>query len=172
MFALVVGSAMTVVIGVDRAENSTRTLVEGSRLATQFETGVDVVHVLDRSEFMDLQRTTVSDTGEPVDMEEVRAVATDIARETAEGALDEFEAVGLVGDAAAELLRWSEERDAHYVVIGVRHRSAVGKVLFGSVAGDVLIDSERPVVAVPRERRDGSRRPADERGEGSRRSGE
>lgn len=163
---------MTVVIGVDRSEDPTRTLEEGNRLAVQFETDVDVVHVLDRSEFLDLQRTNVSDSGTPVPMDEIRSVAADIAREAAAETLDEFEAVGLVGDAAVELLRWSEEREALYVVIGVRHRSAVGKVLFGSVAGDVLIDAERPVVAVPRERRDGSRDSDAERGEGSRRSGE
>ena len=51
-------------------------------------------------------------------------------------------------DVADEILRVVRETDAHLVVIGVRHRSPVGKMIMGSVAQQVLLDSPCPVLAV------------------------
>jgi nucleotide-binding universal stress UspA family protein len=52
------------------------------------------------------------------------------------------------GDAADEVLRVAQEVDASVVVIGLRKRSAVGKLLMGSVAQRILLDADRPVLAV------------------------
>jgi nucleotide-binding universal stress UspA family protein len=40
------------------------------------------------------------------------------------------------------------EVEAEAIVIGIRHRSAVGKMLMGSVAQRVLLDAPCPVIAV------------------------
>ena len=148
---------MTVVVGIDNPEDSIPLVEEGEELAERFETDVTVIHVLSRSEFVDLQRTSISETAEAVDVDKVRSVAADIAREAAEGTLTDFEAVGLVGDAANELVRWGEEHGVLYIVIGVQSRSPIGKAVFGSVAQDVLLRSDSPVVAVPRTRSGGNR---------------
>jgi nucleotide-binding universal stress UspA family protein len=51
-------------------------------------------------------------------------------------------------DVADELLDAAREVDAEAIVIGIRHRSAVGKMLMGSVAQRVLLDAPCPVIAV------------------------
>ena len=51
-------------------------------------------------------------------------------------------------DVADELLDAVREVDAEAVVIGIRKRSAVGKMLMGSVAQQVLLEAPCPVIAV------------------------
>ena len=52
------------------------------------------------------------------------------------------------GELADEVLRVAEQTDASVIVIGLRRRSAVGKLLMGSSAQRILLDSHRPVLAV------------------------
>jgi len=51
-------------------------------------------------------------------------------------------------DAADEVLQAAEDARADLVVIGLRHRSPVGKLLLGSTAQRVLLDARCPVLAV------------------------
>lgn len=51
-------------------------------------------------------------------------------------------------DVAQQVLDVVEEVNAELLVIGIRHRSAVGKVLMGSVAQRLLLDSKAPILAV------------------------
>jgi nucleotide-binding universal stress UspA family protein len=51
-------------------------------------------------------------------------------------------------DAADAILRVAEEEKASVIVIGLRHRSPVGKLLLGSVAQRILLDASCPVLAV------------------------
>ena len=51
-------------------------------------------------------------------------------------------------DPADALVRVAEERRASVVVIGLRHRTPVGKLIMGSTAQRVLLDARCPVLAV------------------------
>ena len=62
----------------------------------------------------------------------------------------EFELRQLVRghEPADEVVDLAEELGAELVVIGMRHRSAVGKFLLGSTAQRILMDAPCPVLAV------------------------
>ena len=69
-----------------------------------------------------------------------RARALDVKLEVRQGAH--------AGDVADEVLRVAEEADASLIVIGLRRRSPVGKLILGSSAQRILLDADRPVLAV------------------------
>jgi nucleotide-binding universal stress UspA family protein len=61
----------------------------------------------------------------------------------------EFELRQPVGvDTAEELLNAMGRDDAEMLVIGIRHRSPVGKLLLGSVSQHLLLECPKPVLAV------------------------
>ena len=61
----------------------------------------------------------------------------------------EFELTQPVGvDTAEELLKEMDRPDAELLVIGIRHRSPVGKLLLGSVSQQLLLECAKPVLAV------------------------
>lgn len=51
-------------------------------------------------------------------------------------------------EPAEEIVTSAENHQASLIVIGLRHRSKVGKVIFGSTAQNVLLDAQCPVLAV------------------------
>lgn len=51
--------------------------------------------------------------------------------------------------APEDILATAEEYDADLIVIGMRRRSAVGKLILGSNAQEVLLNAVCPVLAVP-----------------------
>jgi nucleotide-binding universal stress UspA family protein len=52
------------------------------------------------------------------------------------------------GDAAEEIIELAEQADVSLVVIGLRRRSAVGKLILGSAAQQILMGAGCPVLAV------------------------
>jgi nucleotide-binding universal stress UspA family protein len=54
----------------------------------------------------------------------------------------------LEGDVAAAVLDAAERHQVSLVVVGVRRRSAVGKLLMGSKAQRIILDADVPVLAV------------------------
>jgi nucleotide-binding universal stress UspA family protein len=55
---------------------------------------------------------------------------------------------GHTDDLVDLLLNTADEVDASVIVIGLRHRTAVGKLLMGSNAQQILLQTRRPVLAV------------------------
>jgi nucleotide-binding universal stress UspA family protein len=51
-------------------------------------------------------------------------------------------------EAGEDLVRMAEENKAEEIIIGVRRRSKVGKLLFGSTAQYVILNATCPVVSV------------------------
>lgn len=139
---------MVVIAAVDRSDQAGAVVEQARKLADAFETDLQVVHVLSRSELRELERVSFENTGEAVEMERVREAAADIARESAEDIAPEAEAVGLVGDPAQSVVDYVADQDTEYVVVGGRKRSPVGKAIFGSVSQSVLLNVDAPVLAV------------------------
>lgn len=62
-------------------------------------------------------------------------------------------------DPAEEIVGLAEESEAEMIIIGLRHRSPVGKLLLGSNSQQILLDARCPVLAVKAPRRGDERRP-------------
>jgi len=61
----------------------------------------------------------------------------------------DFEVSQPVGvDAAEELLGAMDRPEADLLVIGIRHRSPVGKLLLGSVSQQLILECPKPVLTV------------------------
>lgn len=51
-------------------------------------------------------------------------------------------------DAAEEILKAADGHQARLVVLGIRHRTPVGKLILGSTSQRVLLEAQCPVLAV------------------------
>ena len=136
---------MVIVAAVDRSDRRASVIEEAEALANAFDDDVHVVHVLTRSEFVNLGRTS-AEQNDPIDMDRVREVASDIAADAAADLDVPVESVGLVGNPASRITDYAEQQDARYIVVSGRKRSPTGKALFGSVSQTVLLNADRPVV--------------------------
>lgn len=139
---------MTIVAAVDRSDRASAVVREAATLGKAFDEPVDVIHVLTREEFVSLERTSVSETGEATPVDGVVETAASIASETVAEAGIEANAVGLLGDPADEITEYAHKQGARYIVVAGRKRSPVGKALFGSVVQSVLLGAECPVVSL------------------------
>lgn len=137
---------MVIIAAVDQSERAANVVKEAEKLAESFNEPIHIVYALTRSEFLELGITSAQ-AEEPVNMEEVKEAAAEIAADAATDLDVPFENVGLVGDAAEEVTRYAEEHDARYIVVAPRKRSRTGKVLFGSVAQSILLNASCPVVS-------------------------
>ncbi|UHH24021.1 universal stress protein [Halobacterium noricense] len=126
----------------------TELVTEGAKLANAFDEELEVVHVMKRETFRELEEESVEETGKTVSLDNVRAMAREISSDAIEDADVDGTAVGLVGKPADEIVKYATKHDASYLVVGGRKRSAVGKAIFGSVTQSILLDAESPVVAV------------------------
>jgi nucleotide-binding universal stress UspA family protein len=126
---------MTVVVGYIPNEYGEAALTEALAEAQRRGTGVVVVNATRGDSLVDKRYVGDQGRGEledrlsaaPVDVELRQSVVTDVA---------------------TEILTVAREVGAEALVIGIRHRSQVGKMLMGSVATRLLMEAPCPVVAV------------------------
>lgn len=137
---------MPIVAAIDQSERAELVLEEGERLAMVLDAELHVVHV---GEFSVGSLVSGSSEESP-NIEDTRAEAQATAEEIcAYAGLDrEFNAVGLVGNPVEEILEYSEEVSADYIIVSGRKKSPAGKTLFGSVTQSILLDANRPVISV------------------------
>ncbi|RKD95206.1 universal stress protein [Halopiger aswanensis] len=136
-----------------RARGQVEAVLELPQAAS--EVFVDVLHVHDEAATADAEWAAggFAESYE-AEMDELRELQR--IPEAVETAIDRLEDAGLeyavheaTGDPAETILARADEYDSDAIVVGVRKRSPVGKVLFGSVAQAVILDSDRPVTVVP-----------------------
>ena len=137
---------MVIVAAIDRSDRATDVVNEAEALATAFDDTVHVVHVLTRSEFVDLGRTK-AEAGDSINMDEVRKVAADIAASHTPDVAVPTESVGLVGDPASQVSTYASDNEARYIVVAGRKRSPAGKAIFGSVAQSIILSAKCPVLS-------------------------
>lgn len=140
---------MVIVAAVDRSERAPDVLNQGAILAEQFGDELHVVHVMTRSEAVDAETVSIS-KDDAVEIEELRAVAANVVTDLLNDhpVTVETREIGLIGDPPNEIVQYAEDRDARYIVVGPQRRSQTGKILFGSVAQSILLNTNRPVVSV------------------------
>jgi nucleotide-binding universal stress UspA family protein len=126
---------MTVVVGYIPDQFGEAALTAGIEEAERRGTGLVVVNATKGDALVD--RRYVGEEG-LAGLEE-RLAGLDLTHEVRQ-------AIG--PDVAEEILRVAAQTDAAVVVIGLRHRTPVGKMIMGSVAQQVLLDAHCAVLAV------------------------
>ncbi|WP_135305187.1 universal stress protein [Haloarcula amylovorans] len=118
---------------------------------------VDVLHVYENVSTNDPQWAAGEEFTESFDEEMAETVrTTDRIPSSVETAVDLFESSDYEftvherrGEPAVEILEFAAGQDSDMIILGISRRSPVGKVLFGSVAQAVILESDRPVMVVP-----------------------
>jgi nucleotide-binding universal stress UspA family protein len=126
---------MTVVVGYIPDQYGEAALTAGIEEAERRGTGLVVVNATKGDALVD--RRYVGEAG-LAGLQE-RLAGLDLTHEVRQ-------AIG--PDVAQEILRVAADTDAAVVVIGLRHRTPVGKMIMGSVAQQVLLDAHCAVLAV------------------------
>ena len=126
---------MTVVVGYIPDQYGEAALTAGIEEAQRRGTGLVVVNATKGDALVDRRYVGAAGLAE---LEE-RLAGLDMTHEVRQ-------AIG--PDVAQEILRVATDTDAAVVVIGLRHRTPVGKMIMGSVAQQVLMDAQCAVLAV------------------------
>lgn len=149
-----------VLLPVDKSESRARAQVETvlERPGATDDIVVDILHVHTEASTGDTQWAAGEEFSETFAEEMADEVRnTDRIPPSVEAAVDllessdvEFAVHERNGEPAKEILEVAAEQDSNVIVLGISGRSPVGKVLFGSVAQAVILDSDRPVTLVPK----------------------
>lgn len=148
-----------VLLPISTNESRARAQVE-TVLELPVDTGdltVDILHVHEGESTTNPQWAAGEGFAESFDEEMAETIgSTDRIPSAVEIAVDrlassdhEFTVYERGGEPAVEILEFAAEHDSDTILLGISGRSPVGKVLFGSVAQAVILDSDRPVTVVP-----------------------
>lgn len=130
---------MPILVAVDKkSDRAERTLKFAAEEAKLRDMPVYVVHSL-----LGGSKTSDEDIFEA---EKTLSWAVSILRK--EGAEGEKRLLIRGNEPAQDIVDFADEIDAKLIVIGVRKRSPTGKLLFGSVARDIILHANKPVVCI------------------------
>ncbi|AGB38859.1 universal stress protein [Natronococcus occultus] len=139
---------MVIVAAVDKSDRAAVVAEESEKLAEKFSDTIHVVHAAKRSTVIDSAFSDDSDV-DPSDRPDsrLREEAKKPAEEVANSISVQHEVIGLVGEPAQKIVEYADKKDARYIVVSPRKQSRTGKVLFGSTAQSILLNSTCPVVS-------------------------
>lgn len=142
----------TILVAIDFSDTSRKALDAATALAKDMDARLLLVHVLERIPYPAATSGRTMDAVQEVHQEIAMDDAVTLTTEWAEAARKagvEVETAmeeGATGEIVREL---AEEHDAMFVVVGTHGRSGLKAALMGSVAKEILQESERPVLVVP-----------------------
>ena len=139
---------MDVLVAVDMGPGSDKVLRFGADLAQQSSGSVHVVHIITDDERASRQQTPGQSQYVDVMLEETTRDLASSLRELGVSP-SSTTALARTGQPAEQIHKVAGECGVDIVVIGMRRRSRVGKFLLGSDLQDLLLSSDRPVMAVP-----------------------
>lgn len=135
---------------IDSDEPRTRAQIEAIRdLPDAGETvRVDLLHVYEEIDSPGDEAGTsyIRELNERIEDLQGTPETVGLAVEELENAGIEAEVHDVTGDPVSAILEVAEEFDVNAIAVGTRSQTPVGKVVFGSVAQGVIIDSDRPVL--------------------------
>lgn len=138
---------MTIFVAYEPTPQGRRALLEGAAWAKQHRLPLHVVEVVQHEVGGDspvrARRDMKTAWSVEDQLEEMRHELADAGIETTTGVLHSLE-----GETSRTLLDEAREAGAELIVIGIRRRSRVGKLVLGSIAQDLLLAADCPVLAV------------------------
>ncbi len=129
---------MKILVGYEKSAVAEEALALANKHAKAFDAKVYLLTSLTRSHELQLEDIQKSER----ELEHLRT------QFTAEGIACETHAIVSAMSPGEDLVQFAAENEIDEIVIGVRRRSKVGKLLFGSNAQYVILQAECPVVAV------------------------
>ena len=129
---------MKILVGYDSSNVAKEALVLAKKYAKAFDANVYVVRSLAQSREMKLEDIQTAEQ----ELENIRRSFRDeeIACKT-EASVSSI-------SPGEDLVQFAQENEIDEIIIGVRRRSKVGKLLFGSNAQYIILMAQCPVVAV------------------------
>ncbi|NKX56404.1 universal stress protein [Arthrobacter mobilis] len=121
---------MTVVIGYTSTPEGRQALASGMEEALLRKTSLLIVNI-DRSHH------DLDDEEQQSMREQLSAVGMDLHIESS-----------VLADPGDRLIQVAQQHGSRLIVLGIRHRSMVGKLLLGSTAQRVILEATCPVMAV------------------------
>jgi nucleotide-binding universal stress UspA family protein len=129
---------MKILVGYEKSAVAEEALALAKKHAKAFDAKVYLITSLTRSHELQLEDIQKSEN----ELKKIRTLFT------AEGIACETHAIVSTMNPGEDLVQFAAENEIDEIVIGVRRRSKVGKLLFGSNAQYVILQAECPVVSV------------------------
>ena len=129
---------MKILVGYEKSAVAEEALALAKKHAKAFDAKVYLLTSLTRSHELQLEDIQKSE-------HELKKIQTQFI---AEGVACETHAIVSAIPPGEDLVQFATDNKIDEIVIGVRRRSKVGKLLFGSNAQYVILQAECPVVAV------------------------
>ncbi len=145
-----------VLLTADEKESRVRAQAEAVLEGAADDHVVDVLHVHREVSLPDAEwavggffETYAEEMSEAIREIDRLPASVEVATEVLDDAGIEYAVHETVGTPAEAILDTAVELDSDEIVLGVSKHTPVGKVLFGSVAQAVILNSNRPVTLVP-----------------------